>query len=58
MDGALKNITEKFGETHHIKKVWGTEPDLRNLNDNESVVWGDGKTYHWLLTEKLETTKK
>ena len=48
MEKALK----KYGETHIVEKIWGTEPDLRNLKKNQSVCWGDGETYHILLTEK------
>jgi hypothetical protein len=46
------SIEHKYGKTHNIKKRKGTEVDLTHLNENESVVWGDGKTYHYLLTKK------
>jgi hypothetical protein len=45
-------IEYKYGKTHHIKKMWGTEVNLKNLEPNESVVMGDGKTYYWKLTTK------
>lgn len=50
-----KQITEKWGATHHIQKqrLVG-EIDLSYLNKNESVAMGDGETYYWLLTEKDE----
>lgn len=48
----LKEVTAKWGETHDIEKVMGTEVDLTLLNDNQSVVWGDGETFHWRLTKK------
>ncbi len=47
-------VHDKYGTTHDIKKVYGVEIDLRNLNPNECVCWGDGATYHWLLTEKTK----
>ena len=47
-----KHIQEHWGDTHTIAKVSGVEIDLRMLKDNESVVYGDGKTFHYRLTEK------
>ena len=47
------SIEEKYKNTHTVKKRQGTEVDLRHLNENESVIWGDGKTYHYLLTKIL-----
>ena len=49
-------VEQKYGKTHHIKKVFGTHVDLRNLEKNQSVCWGDGETYHWLLTKKEDET--
>ena len=42
----------KYSKTHTVEKKKGTEVDLRNLEANQSVVWGDGETYHYLLTNK------
>lgn len=47
-------IKLKYSETHTIEPVFGTEVQLKSLKDNESVVAGDGKTYHFRLT--LKTT--
>ena len=47
-------VQHKWSKTHHIEKVWGTDVILKNLKPNESVVWGDGETYHWKLTEKTK----
>lgn len=42
----------KYRKTHKVEKRKGTEVDLRNLEDNQSVIWGDGETYHYLLIKK------
>ena len=47
-------VRQKYSKTHHIKKVFGTDVDLYNLEPNESVVFGDGQTYHYKLTEKTK----
>jgi hypothetical protein len=44
-------IEFKYKKTHDVFKKKGTEVDLRNLEDDESVIWGDGETYHYLLKE-------
>lgn len=41
-----------YGGTHDIYKRMETFVDLRYLKDNESVCYGDGETYHWLLVKK------
>lgn len=41
----------KHEGTHMITAVLGIRPDLRKLKDNESVVYGDGKTFHFKLTK-------
>ena len=48
----LKRVNDKWSETHTIEKRMGTDVDLRHLKDGESVCYGDGKTYHFLLTAK------
>ncbi len=53
-DEDYHKVHEKYFETHIIKKRKGTEVNLKELNDNESVVMGDGETYHWLLTERTK----
>jgi hypothetical protein len=49
-DENLKKVREKYGKTHKIEAVLGTRPILAMLASNQSVVWGDGKTYHFRLT--------
>ena len=43
------SIRHKYRDTHQVFKRKGTEVYLPNLEDNESVVYGDGKIYHYLL---------
>ncbi len=45
-------IFKKYNKTHDIEKVPGTSVRMQDLNDDQSVCWGDGKTYHYLLTKK------
>lgn len=40
-----------YGKTHKIEKRFGTEVILETLEDNQSVCYGDGGTYHYLLTK-------
>jgi len=47
-----KKVNQKWGATHNIEKVMGTTVELDKLGKNQSVVWGDGETYHFLLTPK------
>jgi len=47
-----KNIWELYHNTHFIEKRIGIIVDLGTLKWNESVCYGDGKTYHYLLTIK------
>lgn len=54
-DKYLKEAELKYGETHTVEKVFGTSPDLRNLKNGQEVMWGDGETYHILLTKKSNT---
>lgn len=51
-DDNYKRVFEKYGETHLIEKRMGTSVDITKLKDNESVCWGDGVSYHFLLTKK------
>lgn len=50
-DENLKRTKEKFGATHTIEAIKGTSPKLTTLLANQSVVWGDGETYHFRLTK-------
>ena len=48
-------IHKKYGETHDVKRVYADlSPDLSKLKDNQSVCWGDGRTFYFPLTEKPE----
>ncbi len=51
-DVNFKKINQLYGETHTIEAVIGTTPMLSKLQSNQSVVYGDGKTYHFRLTKK------
>ena len=46
------DVIKKYGETHIIQIVQGTNVCLPELKDNESVCYGDGITFHFLLIEK------
>ena len=54
IDNNFLAVHQKYGATHEIKKVFATEVDLQTLEKNQSVCWGDGASYHWLLTEKTK----
>jgi len=51
-DPNLIKVISKHGATHRIEAIFGTRPDLGKLKKNQSVCWGDGKTYHFRLTLK------
>ena len=51
------SIVHKYRDTHQVFKRKGTEVDLRNLEYDESVIWGDGKTYHYLLKRNENFTR-
>lgn len=46
------SVEYKYKLTHYVFKKKGTSVDLRTLEDDEMVIWGDGKTYHYLLKLK------
>jgi hypothetical protein len=48
----FRKVFDEFGKTHIIEEKPGTTVNLEELKDNQSVIWGDGKTYYWLLTEE------
>lgn len=52
-DPDVAKAFDKYGATHKITPRIGTEVDLRRLKPNESVVYGDGRTYYFLLTPLL-----
>lgn len=45
-------VNAKYGETHFIDKIPGTHVELDKLQENQLVCWGDGITFHFLLTRK------
>jgi hypothetical protein len=47
-----KIVLEKYGKTHFIEKRNGTSVEVGTLKPNQSVCWGDGRNYYYLLTEK------
>lgn len=49
-DENLKKVLEKYGKTHTIEAVKGTKVEMAKLAKNQSVCWGDGESYHFLLT--------
>ena len=46
------NVVDLYGKKYNIEPVCGTNPKLKLFDSNQSVVYGDGETYHFLLTEK------
>lgn len=51
----LVRTRERYGNTHTITAMaipHNKRVDLRKLKSNESIVWGDGKTFYFLLTKK------
>ena len=46
------SVQFKYRKTHQVFKKKGTEVNLESLEDDESVIWGDGESYHYLLKEK------
>lgn len=53
MEQTYEQVKEKYGKTHNIRKWSGVKVDLTELAANQSICYGDGVNYHWLLTEKL-----
>lgn len=47
-----EDIKRIYGKEFDYEKVIGTEYYLNTLQDNQLVMWGDGKTYYWRLTKK------
>lgn len=50
-DPNVKKALDRYGQTHSIEAVKGTSPLLSKLKENQSVIWGDGETYHFRLTK-------
>ena len=44
-------VFKKYKGTHMITARLGTRVDLTKLAANESIVYGDGETFHFLLTK-------
>ena len=45
-------IQKEYSKTHNIKRVYGDcEVNLKQLDDNQFVLMGDGRTFYYLLTE-------
>lgn len=45
-------VFTRYSETHTVIARQGTRVDITKLNKNESIVYGDGETFHFLLTKK------
>lgn len=45
-------IKALYGKNYTYEKIYTTEVNLSQLTKNQSVCFGDGKTYYWLLTKK------
>ena len=48
------SVQFKYRKTHQVFKKKGTDVNLQNLEDDESVIWGDGESYHYLIKEKTK----
>lgn len=46
----LLQVNERYGKLNYIEKIFETKVDMDKLQPNQSVVYGDGKTYYFLLT--------
>lgn len=44
-------VFKKYEGTHMITAVPGTRVDLTKLKNNESICYGDGKSFHFKLTK-------
>jgi hypothetical protein len=45
------DVFKKYEGTHMITAVPGVKVDLRKLNANESICYGDGKSFHFKLSK-------
>lgn len=43
-------VKEMYGATHEIEVIYGTKAKMSNLGPNQSVCYGDGKSFHFRLT--------
>jgi hypothetical protein len=50
----FESVFNKYGDTHFIEKIKGTNCDFSNYKSNQSSCYGDGKTYHFKLTRKAD----
>lgn len=44
-------VYKKYEGIATVTAVQGVKVDLRKLTHNESVIYGDGKTFHFKLTK-------
>ncbi len=51
-DNEFTDIMARYDATHIIEQVNNEQVRLYRLKYNESIHYGNGKTYYWLLTEK------
>ncbi len=47
-----QRVYSAWSETHDIRKVDGLDFDLQNLQPGQLIVFGGGKRYYFILTEK------
>lgn len=47
-----RKMVELYGKTHIIEKRKGINVFLPMLKNNQSVAYGDGKSFYYLLTER------
>lgn len=50
-DENVIKVFERYGNTHKIEAVIGTEVNMVYLEDNQDVCWGDGQSYQFRLTK-------
>lgn len=47
----FREVFKKYEATHTVLARLGIKVDLRKLKPNESICYGDGKYFHFLLTK-------
>jgi len=53
LEDSDKQMQERWGKTHTFKRVYSKKKvNLDKLRSDQSVCWGDGKTFYYLLTKK------
>lgn len=48
----LSRLIEKYGKTHNIEKVAADKNLIHKLKPGQILAYGDGKTYHYIITPK------